>query len=173
MVKGRWVVKVGVAAPGGIVFSSTCNWFVPPLTTVRSGLPSPLKSPTATERGELPVMPIRKEVGAVKAALNSGLPSSTAHLDLWWDTGMHVAREEAQSVQATAAGLEMGATCLLVARLGALQDGGGALQVGGAVSDIKRERSDQRVGAIADLAQRDRRVFPPEAARPGGLRRDD
>lgn len=86
---------------------------------------------------------------------------------------MHVAREEAQGVQATAAGFAMGATCLLVASLGALQDGGDALQVGGAVFDIKRERSDQRVGGVADLAQRDRWVFPPEAARSGGLRIND
>ena len=86
---------------------------------------------------------------------------------------MHAAREEAESVQATAAGFEMGATRLLVARLGALQDGGDAPQAGGAVFDIKRERSDQRVGAIANLAQRDRRVFPPEAARSGGLGTND
>jgi hypothetical protein len=76
-------------------------------------------------------------------------------------------------VQALAAGFEMGATCLLVARLGALQDGGDALQVGGAVFDVKRERGNQRVGGVADLAQRDGRVFPPEAARSGGLRIND
>ena len=85
---------------------------------------------------------------------------------------MHVAREEAQGVQATAAGFDMGAACLLVACLGALQDGGDAFQVGGAVFDVKRERSDQRVGGVADLAQRERRVFPPETARSGGPRRD-
>ena len=38
---------------------------------------------------------------------------------------------------------------------------------------IKRKRSDQGVGGVADLAQRDRRVFPPEAARSGGLRIND
>jgi len=51
---------------------------------------------------------------------------------------MHSAREEAQGAQATAAGFEMRATCLLVARLGVLQDGGDALQVGGAVFEIKQ-----------------------------------
>ena len=86
---------------------------------------------------------------------------------------MHVAREEAQGVEATAAGFEMGATCLLVACLGALQDGGDALQEGGTGFDIKRERADQRIGGVADLGERDRRVFPPEAARSGGLRKDD
>ena len=40
---------------------------------------------------------------------------------------MHAAREEAQGVEATAAGFEVRATCLLVATLGALQDGGDAL----------------------------------------------
>ena len=86
---------------------------------------------------------------------------------------MHVACEEAQGVKATAAGFEVGTTCLLVASLGALQDGRDALQEGGAVFDIKWERGDQRVGGVADLAQGDRRVFPPEAARSGGPRRDD
>ena len=86
---------------------------------------------------------------------------------------MHAAREEAQGVQATAAGFAMGATCLLVARLGALQDGADSFEVGGAVGDIKRQRSDQRVGGVADLTQRDRRVFPPEAARSGGPRTND
>ena len=86
---------------------------------------------------------------------------------------MHAARKEAQGVQATAAGFAMRATCSLVARLGTLQDEGDTLQVGGAVGDIKRERSDQGVGGVADLAQRDGRIFPPEAARCGGLGRDD
>ena len=64
----------------------------------------------------------------------------------------------------TAAGLEMRAACLLVASLSALQDGRDALQVADAAFDVKRQRSDQCVGGIADLAQRDRRVFPPSAA---------
>ena len=81
---------------------------------------------------------------------------------------MHAAREEAQGVEATAAGFEMGATCLLVTSLGALQDGGDALQESGAVFGVKRERRNQRVGSVADLAQCDRRVFPPAAARSGG-----
>ena len=84
-----------------------------------------------------------------------------------------MAREEGQGVKATAAGFAMGATCLLVARVGALQDDGDAFQVGGAGLDIKRQRSDQRVGGVADLAQRERRVFPPAAARSGGLRTND
>ena len=83
---------------------------------------------------------------------------------------MHGAREEAEGVQAPAAACEVGATCLLVTGLGALQVGGDALQVDGAAFGIKRERSDQCVGGVADLAQRDGRVFPPEAARSGGLR---
>jgi hypothetical protein len=75
-------------------------------------------------------------------------------------------------VEATTAGFEMGATCLLIATLCAGQDDGDALEVGGPVFDIKRERSDQCVGGVADLAQRDLRVFPPEAAGSGGLGRD-
>ena len=79
-----------------------------------------------------------------------------------------MACEQAQGVEATATLFEMGATCFLVARLGALQDGGDALQVGGAVFDVKRERSDQGVGGVPDLAQRERRIFPPAAAGSGG-----
>ena len=84
-----------------------------------------------------------------------------------------MAWEEGQSVKVTAAGFAMGATCLLVANLGALQDGGDVFQIGAAGLDIKRQRSDQRVGGVADLAQRERWVFPPAAVRSGGLRRDD
>ena len=79
-----------------------------------------------------------------------------------------MAREESQGVETFAAGFEMGATCLLVACLGALEDGRDALQVGGARFLSKRERSDQCVGGVADLAHRDLRVFPPATARSGG-----
>ena len=84
-----------------------------------------------------------------------------------------MAREEAEGVEATAAGFEVRATCLLVASLGVLQVSGDALEAAGAGFDIKRQRGDQCVGGIADLAERDQRVFPPEAARSGGPRRDD
>ena len=86
---------------------------------------------------------------------------------------MHAAREEAQGSQSTAAGFGMGAACGLIASLGVLQVSGDVLQVDRAVFDIKRQRSDQGVGGVADLAQRDQRVFPPEAARSDGPRRDD
>jgi hypothetical protein len=55
-------------------------------------------------------------------------------------------------MQATAASFAMGVACLLVASLGALQNGGNTLQVDGAGFDIKRKRSDQSVGGVADLA---------------------
>ena len=84
-----------------------------------------------------------------------------------------MAGEESQGVQAPATLFEVRATCLLVARLGALQDLGDALQIAGAVFDIKRQRGDQCIGRVANLAQRDGRVFPPAAAWSGGLRRDD
>jgi hypothetical protein len=72
-------------------------------------------------------------------------------------------------VKATATGFEMGAPCLVVASLGALQEGGNASQVGSTIVDIKRQRENQCVGGIADLAQCDPWVFPPETARSGGL----
>ena len=40
--------KAGVAAPGAVVFNST-ETVLDPLAMARSGLPSPLRSPTATE----------------------------------------------------------------------------------------------------------------------------
>ena len=76
-------------------------------------------------------------------------------------------------MQATAAGFEVRTTCLLVARLAAPKDGGDTFEVGGAGFFSKRECKDQRVGGVADLAERDGRIFPPEAARSGVLRRDD
>jgi hypothetical protein len=93
-------------------------------------------------------------------------------LDLWWDTRTHAAGEEAEGVEATTAGFDMGASCLAIARLGALQEGGNAFQVGGAGFGIKRQCGDQRVGGVADLAQREPRIFPPAAAPSGGPERD-
>jgi hypothetical protein len=84
-----------------------------------------------------------------------------------------VTREEAQGVQTTTPSFEVGATGSLVACLGVLQDGGDALQVGSTGFGIKPQRGDQPIGGVADLAQRDRWVFPPAAAGSGGLRRDD
>lgn len=86
---------------------------------------------------------------------------------------MHVAREEAEGVEATAAGFVVRAARLLIAKLSALQVGAGPLQVTLAVIGVKRQRGDQGVGGIADLAEGEQWVFPPEAARFGGPGRDD
>ena len=86
---------------------------------------------------------------------------------------MHVAREESESVEATAARFVVRAARLLIAKLGAFQDDAGTLQVTLPVVWVKRQRGDQRVGGVADLAECDQRVFPPEAARFGGPRKDD
>jgi hypothetical protein len=86
---------------------------------------------------------------------------------------MHAAREEAEGVEATAAGLEMRAARLLVAALGTHQERTDTLQTPLAVVGVKRQHADQRVGGVADLAQGDRRVFPPAAAQSGGPGRDD
>jgi hypothetical protein len=86
---------------------------------------------------------------------------------------MHAAREESEGVEATAAGFVVRATRLLIAKLGARQDGTGPLQVTLSVVRVKWQRSDQCIGGVADLAQGERRVFPPLAAQSGGPRRDD
>ena len=91
---------------------------------------------------------------------------------LWWDTGTHAAREESECVEVAAAGLVVGAARLLVAMLSALQYVTDALQVTLAVFGVKRQGGDQRVGGIADLAERDQWVFPPASARSGGPRKD-
>ena len=61
---------------------------------------------------------------------------------------------------------------LVVAMLRARQDDAGTPQVTLPVIGIKRQGTDQGVGGIADLAQGDQWVFPPEAARSGEPRRD-
>src|SRR5262249_14995600 len=48
-----WVAKEEVAAPAGVVLSSTDTVSAPRLAIARSSLPSPLKSATATEQGSL------------------------------------------------------------------------------------------------------------------------
>ena len=50
-----WAAKEGVVEPGGVVFSSTDTVLASWLATMRSGLPSPLRSAAATETGALPV----------------------------------------------------------------------------------------------------------------------
>ena len=81
--------------------------------------------------------------------------------------------EEAEFMQATAAGFVVRAAGLLIAMLGALQDDAGSLQVTLPMVFVKRQRGDQRVGGVADLAERDQRIFPPAVVRFGGPRRDD
>lgn len=93
-------------------------------------------------------------------------------LILWWDTGTHAAREESKGVEATAAFFGVRMARLLIAKLGAMQDGAGPLQVTRAVIGVKQPCGNQGVGGIADLAERDQWIFPPEAARFGGPRRD-
>ena len=84
-----------------------------------------------------------------------------------------MAREEAESVEATAAGFIVRAARLLIANLRAFQDGAGPREVTLAVIGVKRQRADQGVGGVADLAEREQWVFPPAAARCDGPRRDD
>jgi hypothetical protein len=84
-----------------------------------------------------------------------------------------VAREESEGVKATAASFVVRAARLLIAMLGAFQDGAGPLEVTLAVLGVKRQRSDQGIRCIADLAEGDQWVFPPEAALSGGPGRDD
>ena len=76
-------------------------------------------------------------------------------------------------MEATSASFEMRPTRLLISRLGALQDGGDTLEVGDACISIKPKRTDECVGGVADLAERDGRIFPPRAARSGGPGTDD
>jgi hypothetical protein len=76
-------------------------------------------------------------------------------------------------VEATAARFEVRLTRSLVAGLGIGQVTGDSLQVGGAGCDVKPQRADQGIGGLADLAEREEGIFPPEAVRFGGLGRDD
>jgi hypothetical protein len=84
-----------------------------------------------------------------------------------------VAREEAQGVQATPTGLEVGAPCFLVPLLNVRQVSGDTIQVAAAVFPVKGQRGDQRVRGVAYLAQGNGRVFPPAAASSGGPKKGD
>src|SRR5262245_44084726 len=55
--------KLGAAAPGAVVFSSTDTVAEPKFATARSGVPSPLTSAAATAKGRLPAA---KVCGAAK-----------------------------------------------------------------------------------------------------------
>jgi len=56
VVKSVLAEKVGVEAPGVVVFKNTETLLEPQLPTAKSGLPSPLRSPIERERGLLPVV---------------------------------------------------------------------------------------------------------------------
>ena len=64
-----------MVAPAAVVFSSTDTVLRPTFATIRSGLPSPLMSATATERGW---MPVAKVVWAAKEAVVAPAPSCSA-----------------------------------------------------------------------------------------------
>src|SRR5262249_39971273 len=53
--KAWWGAKDGMVAPAAVVFGSTDTVALPRVATRRSGGPSPLTSPTATEMGPVPV----------------------------------------------------------------------------------------------------------------------
>ena len=76
-------------------------------------------------------------------------------------------------MELAATGFEVGATCFLVSSLGALKNGGHSRQMALAVVGIKPQRTHQRVGGVADLAQRELWVFPPAVAPFGGQGKDD
>src|SRR5260370_14190561 len=82
-----WAAKLGVAAPGAVVLSSTDT--VPSLlfATIRSALPSPLTSAAVTEAGRLPVAKVRwagSQGG--RAAEEGGLRSSANLLKISFAT---------------------------------------------------------------------------------------
>ena len=68
---------------------------------------------------------------------------------------------------------EMRTARLLIAGLSALENGRQSLEVTFAVVGVKRQRGDQAVGGVADLAQSERWVFPPATAPFGGIRTND
>src|SRR5262245_27018383 len=76
-----WGAKDGVVAPGAVVFSSTDTVALRLLATRRSGRPSPLTSPTATELGMLPVAKVcwgAKEGGVAPGAVVVSSPDTVA-----------------------------------------------------------------------------------------------
>ena len=72
-----WAAKEAVVAPGAVVFSSTDTVFESPFATIRSGLPSPLKSAAVTENGPLPVAKVCWAAKEAVAAPGAVVFSST------------------------------------------------------------------------------------------------
>src|SRR5262249_17805346 len=83
-----WGSKLGVAAPGAVLFSSTDTVLEAALATAKSGRPPPLRSPSATERGSMPVAKVcwPAKPGVVDPAA-VGFGSTDTGLEEWLATG--------------------------------------------------------------------------------------
>lgn len=76
-------------------------------------------------------------------------------------------------MKSAAAGFTVGVVGLSVAGLGVDEVSADAFQKAGAVVVVKPQGVHQGMGGVADLAQRDGRIFPPAAAPFGVLRISD
>ena len=70
-------------------------------------------------------------------------------------------------------GFAMTTTRGFITGLGTLKNRSRSLEITLTLVGIKHQRKHQRVGGVADLAQGDGRIFPPEAARFGGPKTGD
>ncbi len=92
----------------------------------------------------------------------------SAPLTLRWDTRTNEGCEETEGMEFTAAPFEMGTARSFIASLCPGKDRADTFEIVLPTVRVKRQGADQRIGAVADLAERDQRVFPPAAAESGG-----
>jgi len=71
-------------------------------------------------------------------------------------------------VELAAAAFDVGATCLFVARLRPHEDYADTFEVALPLVRVKRQGAHESVGAVANLADCERWVFPPATAGFGG-----
>src|SRR5439155_964851 len=116
--KSWWAAKLGVAAPGAVVLSSTDTVPEIQFTTARSPLPSPFRSPSVTENGPAPVakscLAAKLGVAAPAAVV---LSSTDTVLELWFATARSSRPCAVKSPTVTDSGLGPVAKSCLAAKL--------------------------------------------------------
>ena len=115
--------KLGVAAPGSVVLSNTATVLELKFTMAKSNLPSPLRSPTATDRGPSPVTKSCLTAKLEVAAPGVVVLSSTDTVAIKFATTRSSFPSPLKSPIATDKGLSpVGKSCL-VAKLGVAAPG--------------------------------------------------
>src|SRR5207249_116274 len=122
--KSCLAAKLGVAAPGAVVLSSTDTVLEPLFATARSSLPSPFRSPTVTDTGLTLVAKscLAAQLGvAAPGAVQFGIPDSV--LEPLFATARSSLPSPFRSPTVTDTGLTLVAKSCLAAKLGVTAPG--------------------------------------------------